>query len=75
MSNVTTNVSNGLLSRITKSGVLSLGDSSGFASSGGNINFIVKNNKLRFQVNLTSTKKNNLRISAKLLRLADVVVK
>ena len=55
-------------------GVLTVGESQGFIEKGGNINFISEGNKIRFEVNLDSTKNNNLSIRAKLLKLAKRVI-
>ena len=44
-----------------------------FAERGGMINFIIKNNKVSFEVNPEAATEANLRISSKLLRLAKIV--
>ena len=41
---------------------------------GGVINFVVRNNKLRFEINLGAGKRAGLMISSQLLKLADSVV-
>jgi hypothetical protein len=53
--------------------VLVVGESPNFAQQGGGINFFVEANKLRFEINLATTKQQQLRVSAKLLSLAKVL--
>lgn len=53
--------------------VLSVGESEGFLCAGGIVNFKIKRNKLRFEVNIHAARKMELRISSKLLKLAEIV--
>lgn len=53
--------------------VLTASDASNFISQGGIIRFINEDNKVRFQINLDAAKKNDILISPKLLRLAEIV--
>ncbi|MDA0334673.1 MAG: YfiR family protein [bacterium] len=53
--------------------MLTVGDMDGFARAGGMVGFILRNNKIRFQINSTAATRANLRLSAKLLRLAEIV--
>jgi hypothetical protein len=53
--------------------ILTIGEGPNFIKQGGMIRFFNHNNKLRFEINLPVTKKAQLRISTKLLRLAKVV--
>ncbi len=66
------------LSQIIKalkgSPVLTVGETAGFLESGGIINFLMEDKKVRFEINVTAAKKNKLKISSKLLRLAKRVV-
>ncbi|MFA6425933.1 MAG: YfiR family protein [Phycisphaerae bacterium] len=55
-------------------GVLIVGQKENFLEAGGNINFIIEENKLRFEINLVSTKNNNLKIRSNLLKLAKRVI-
>ncbi len=55
--------------------VLSVGEKNGFLESGGIVNFLTENKKIRFEVNLNSAKQNNVEIRSKLLKLAKRVVK
>ena len=53
--------------------VLTIGDTKGYAKDGVMINFYIKNNKVRFEVNVKAAKRNGIEISSKLLRLAKLV--
>jgi YfiR/HmsC-like len=53
--------------------ILTIGDTSGFAQRGGIINFIVEDNKVRFEVNLDAAKQADINISSRLLTLAKTV--
>jgi len=55
--------------------VLTVGDMKAFLESGGIINFLMEDKKVRFEFNITAAKRNKLTISSKLLRLAKRVVK
>ena len=50
--------------------VLTVADMGGFLESGGIINFILEEKKVRFEINLAAARHAGLRISSKLLRLA-----
>jgi hypothetical protein len=60
---------------VGKNGVLTVADTSGFIESGGGINFLMEDNKVRFDINLTAAEKGGLKIRSQLLRLAKRVVK
>ena len=51
--------------------ILTVGEMEHFADSGGMINFFVDNNKVRFQINNDEAAKARLKISARLLSLAQ----
>ena len=53
--------------------VLTVGDTEGFASQGGIVNFKLDGGMIRFQINVEAAKEKNLRISSKLLNLAQIV--
>jgi hypothetical protein len=53
--------------------VLTIGEAEGFAQQGGMINFILSENKVRFEINRESAERAGLRISSKLLALAKTV--
>jgi len=53
--------------------VLTIGEMPGFAQRGGIINFILEDNKVRFEVNVDAAKTANINISSRLLSLAKIV--
>ena len=53
--------------------VLLVGETEGFAESGGVINFILDNQRVRFEISPPAAARVHLKISSKLLRLAVVV--
>jgi hypothetical protein len=50
--------------------ILTVGESPAFASAGGIITFVQQNGKLRFEINMTSAERAQLRVSAELQKLA-----
>ena len=53
--------------------ILTVGEMEGFALRGGMIEFFTERNRVQFRVNLAAARAANLRISSKLLELAEVV--
>jgi len=53
--------------------VLTIGDRTGFAEQDGVINFIIKEGKLRFEINRHNARLQGLTLSSRLLRLAILV--
>lgn len=53
--------------------VLTIGEMTGFAEAGGQVNFDKVEGKLRFEVNLEATRRARLRLSSRLLKLAVIV--
>jgi hypothetical protein len=53
--------------------VLTVGETQGFANSGGMINFVEENNKVRFEINADAARRTGLNISSELLKLARLV--
>jgi hypothetical protein len=53
--------------------ILTIGETPGFAQRGGIINFIVEDNKVRFEVNVDAAKQADINISSRLLTLAKIV--
>ncbi|MFZ4394573.1 MAG: YfiR family protein [Kiritimatiellia bacterium] len=53
--------------------VLTVGDTDGFAARGGMINFVLRENKVRFEINRDAAAHRNLCISSELLSLANIV--
>jgi hypothetical protein len=54
-------------------GVLTVGESPGFAASGGMIGFVKVDGRVRFEINSPAAEKSGLRVSAKLLQLSRPV--
>jgi hypothetical protein len=53
--------------------VLTVGDTEGFSKRGGMVGFVTKNGKIRLQINTEAVRAADLTVSAKLLRLADII--
>ena len=56
-----------------KAAVLLVGEEEGFATHGGTINFVLRDEKVHFQINPVAARKAGLVISARLLSLAEIV--
>jgi hypothetical protein len=57
------------------SAVLSVGEAPGFSADGGVINFKLEDGKVRFEIDLEAAGREHLRISSKLLSLAQIAKK
>jgi uncharacterized protein DUF4154 len=53
--------------------ILTIGEIPGFARSGGIINLVLEDNRVRFEVNVDAAKQSDLSISSRLLALARIV--
>jgi hypothetical protein len=53
--------------------ILTVGEDEEFAQNNGIINFVLKDGKVRLEIDLIAAKKNGLTISSRLLAVADVV--
>jgi YfiR/HmsC-like len=62
-----------ILAGVQNAGVLTVSDLDGFAAAGGIMQFVMQESRVRFVVNLDAATQNKLRVSAKLLALAQVV--
>jgi hypothetical protein len=62
-----------ILAGLQDAGVLTVSDIDGFAEAGGIMQFVMRENRVRFVVNLGAATQSKLRVSAKLLALAQVV--
>jgi YfiR/HmsC-like len=62
-----------LLESLNGGGVLTVGETEGFAALGGVINFTMENDKVHFEINLDAAGRAGLKISSKLLLLARIV--
>jgi hypothetical protein len=63
-----------IFERLKGSHVLTVGDTLGFAKTGGMINFVIKNERVSFEVNLEAVRRTALDISYKLLKHASSIV-
>jgi hypothetical protein len=54
-------------------GQLTVGELPSFTESGGMIGFVVKGNKVRFEINLDAANRAHIQISSRLLQLATIV--
>jgi hypothetical protein len=59
-----------ILEELGQRPVLTVGETADFAVSGGMIQFVLRDNKVRFEINLTAATQAQLKISSRLLRLA-----
>lgn len=62
-----------ILSALKTTGVLTIGDTPGFAEQCGIINFYLEEGRVRFEINISAAKRENHKVSSKLLRLARIV--
>lgn len=62
-----------ILGALQGSSVLLVGESGGFAEQGGQIQFLLEDNKVRFSINVDAVERAHLKISSKLLALAKIV--
>ncbi len=62
-----------ILGEIKADGVLTVGETDTFALDGGMINFRIESGKVRLQINVAAAEQSRLRISSKLLSLAEIV--
>ena len=62
-----------ILEALKNSHALIVGDTEGFAEIGGIINFIIVENKVRFEINVDAQERAGLKISSKLLKLAKII--
>jgi hypothetical protein len=65
----------GMAERLKGGGVLSVGESQGFTADGGVINFKLEDGKVRFEIDVDAAGREHLRISSKLLSLAQIARK
>lgn len=69
------NIVNEIIDLVKDQGVLTVADTQEFLDAGGIVNFIIEDNKVRFDINLTASEKAGLKIRSQLLRLAKRVIK
>jgi hypothetical protein len=63
-----------ILDAVKDTAVLTVGETDGFLALNGMINFAKKENKIRLEINLLPAQQANLKLSSKLLSVADVVL-
>jgi hypothetical protein len=63
-----------ILQGLKGASVLSVGDTPGFAKAGGVINFVLEENRVRFEINPKAAERAHLKISARLLTVAKLIV-
>ena len=62
-----------ILGQLPPSGILTVGETEGFASQGGIVNFRLQQGRVRLEINVEAAEHANLRISSKVLELAQIV--
>jgi hypothetical protein len=62
-----------ILANVDGAGVLTVSEIEGFAASGGMIEFVFDDNRIRFDINREAALRGNLKISSRLLALAHTV--
>jgi hypothetical protein len=62
-----------ILEKLKGTGILTVGESDDFLDKGGVINMTQRDRKIRLQVNLSAARQAQLKISSRLLMVADVV--
>jgi uncharacterized protein DUF4154 len=63
-----------LLASVRQMPVLTVGDDPHFVGQGGAIEFVLENNRVRFDVNTLAAERSGLKVSSKLLRVARTVI-
>ena len=64
-----------ILSNAQQCGLLTVGEADGFTAAGGIINLRLEGGRVRFEINVEAAQQRELRISSKLLMLAETVKK
>lgn len=64
-----------IIGELNASPVLTVGETRDFLESGGVVNFLMEDKKIRFEINAAAAENSKLRVSSKLLRLAKRVIK
>jgi YfiR/HmsC-like len=62
-----------VLAAITPWGILTVGETPEFVAEGGVVNFKLENGRVRFEISVDAARREKLRISSKLLNLAEIV--
>jgi len=64
-----------ILKGLENTPVVTVSDIPGFAEQGGTIEFVLRQGRLSFKINLAEARKRHLRINASLLSLATEVIR
>jgi hypothetical protein len=62
-----------ILAGVRELGILTVGETPEFIANGGMVNFKLQDGRVRFQINVELAEQEQLRISSKLLSLAEIV--
>jgi hypothetical protein len=62
-----------VLNLVRNSRILVVGETSGYSAKGAAMNFYMEDNKIRFEVNTEAAKRQQLKVSSKLLSMAKIV--
>jgi hypothetical protein len=62
-----------ILEKLKGKNILTVSDANGFTKLGGMVRLYIKDDKINIQINLDAVKEENLVISSKLLKLAEIV--
>lgn len=62
-----------IIQKLKGKNILTVSDTNDFSKLGGMVRLYTKNDKINIQVNLDETKSENLTVSSKLLKLAEIV--
>jgi len=62
-----------ILEKLKGKNILTISDANGFAKLGGIARLYTKDDKINIQINLEAAKEENIIISSKLLKLAEIV--
>jgi hypothetical protein len=62
-----------ILAELRTKGVLTVGETEGFATQGGIVNFKLEDGRVRLEINIEAAGQARLRISSKVLNLAQIV--
>ena len=62
-----------IISSLKDSNTLTVSDFKDFAKSGGTMNFYIKKNNVKIEINIDAAERAGLKISSKLLKIAKVI--
>lgn len=62
-----------ILNKLGTSGMLLVGDDAPFAAQGGMINFIIRNDTVGFEINVSAAARAGLTFNSRLLKIAEIV--